>query len=338
MRRRAYLASVGAATSLSIAGCTAIGGGGEYPSNDVNLIVPFDSGGGMDHIARLSKPYWEEYLLGGEHSLVVENVTGGGGTVGTEQAYNAEPDGYTLLTNDSFQLIPHEIGRDTGFSVQDLSYLGVISQDPIGLTGSTDLEINGFDDLVDQIGDLTFATQGRGSVGHLHPIVIGELTGEFTADDLNFIHYEGVGAGITGMERGEADLAAFTATSGHNVAVGYDTVDLLFVWADARLKDRLDSGQYFASDIDADGIDRIMEVSLFPRFYAGPPEMDEEVLGTLRDAFQQVIGDDEFLSDAEEANRVLVDPAGADRIEEIVQSQFDLMSSEPFNGIIQNMF
>ncbi len=331
------LKGIGAAATLSLAGCTG-GSGGEYPSDDVDLIVPFDTGGGMDHIARLSKPYWEEYLLGGEHNLVIKNVTGGGGTVGTEQAYSANADGYTLLTNDSFQLIPHEIGRDPGFSVQDMSYLGVISQDPIGLTGSTDLEIESFQDLVDQIDDLTFATQGKGSVGHLHPIVIGELTGAFSQDEINFIHYEGVGAGITGMERGEADLAAFTATSGHNVALGYDTVDLLFVWADAALRDRISSGQIFASEIDADGIDRIMDVSLFPRFYAGPPGMDEDVLSTLRDAFEQVIADDEFMADAEEANRVIVDPAGHERIEEIVGNQFELMSQEPFKGIIEEMF
>ncbi|WP_416841261.1 Bug family tripartite tricarboxylate transporter substrate binding protein [Haloferax sp. DFSO52] len=336
MRRRRYLQGLGAVATAAIAGCT--GGEEEYPAGDVNLVVPFDTGGGMDHIARLSKPYWEEYLLGGDHSLVIENVTGGGGTVGTEQAYNANADGYTLLTNDSFQLIPHEIGRDPGFSVQDLSYLGVISQDPIGLTASTETDIADFDDFVDQIGDLTFATQGRGSVGHLHPIVVGELTGQFTEDDLNFIHYEGVGAGLTGMERGEADLAAFTATSGHNVALGYDTIDLLFVWGDAALSDRIHSAQHFASDIDADGIDRIMDVSLFPRFYAGPPDMPEDILETQREAFEQVISDDGFMSDAEEANRVIVDPADHERIEQIVQNQFELMSTEPFKSLIEGMF
>lgn len=338
MRRRQFISAIGAASTLSVAGCTSLGGEEEYPSDDVNLIVPFDTGGGMDHIARLSKTYWEDYLLNGDHSLVIENVTGGGGTVGTEQAYNAEPDGYTLLTNDSFQTIPHEVGRDPGFSLRDMTYLGVISQDPLGMVGSTDLDISGFDDFVDQVPDLTFATQGRGSAGHLHPIVVGELTGEFSQEDIDFVHYEGVGAGLTAIERGEADVSSFTATSGHNVAVGYDNIDLIFVWADASLQDRITTGQHFASNMDADGIDRIMEVSLFPRFYAGPPEVPDDIVQTQRDAFEQVINDEDFLSDAEEADRILVDPADHETIEQIIENQFDLMTSEPFQGIIQGMF
>lgn len=336
MHRRAFLTSAAATTTAAVAGC--LGGDEEYPEDDVTLVVPWDTGGGMDHIARLSQPYWEEYLLEDEHSLVIENVTGGGSTVGTEQAYNADADGYTLVTNDTFQIIPHEIGRDTGFEVREFEYLGVISQDPIGLTATVDADIQDFDDFVDRLDELRFATQGMGSVGHLHPIVLGELTGRFSHEDLNFVHYDGVGEGITGMERGEADLSAFTATSGHNVAVGFDEIELPFVWADAELSDRLDTGQYFASEIDEDGMDEIMDVSLFPRFYATPPGVGEDRLEILRDAFEQIIDDDDFLQDAEDDDRILVDPADHGRMEEIVENQYDLMTSDPFEGIIQDMF
>lgn len=67
----------------------------EFPSQPVRVIVPTQQGGSTDNIARL----FQEAIQRGGHlaqPMVVANVTGAGGTVGTRQVKDADPDGYTL--------------------------------------------------------------------------------------------------------------------------------------------------------------------------------------------------------------------------------------------------
>ena len=65
-----------------------------YPARPVKLIVPYAPGGPNDIVARLLTQKLQEALGG---NFFVENLPGGGGTIGTGNAANAAPDGYTLL-------------------------------------------------------------------------------------------------------------------------------------------------------------------------------------------------------------------------------------------------
>ncbi len=81
--------------SLVLAGCSApgIGGGGNYPSQDVTLIVPYEPAGSADIIGRQFANQMEKCL---DTSVVVENRPGGGTTVGTNAVVTAQPNGYTI--------------------------------------------------------------------------------------------------------------------------------------------------------------------------------------------------------------------------------------------------
>lgn len=72
--------------------------GSNYPSKNVSIIVPWGAGGGVDVTTRVFSQYFEKYL---GKTVVVQNVTGGGGSVGITQAVNSKPDGYTLLMSAS---------------------------------------------------------------------------------------------------------------------------------------------------------------------------------------------------------------------------------------------
>jgi tripartite-type tricarboxylate transporter receptor subunit TctC len=65
-----------------------------YPTKPVRLIVGFAAGGTFDTVARpMAQWLWERY----RQQFVIENRPGGGGTIGTEAALRASPDGHTLL-------------------------------------------------------------------------------------------------------------------------------------------------------------------------------------------------------------------------------------------------
>ena len=67
-----------------------------YPSRPIKVIVPFGAGGGSDTFVRIiQKAITDHQLL--PQPLVVINVPGAGGTIGSQRATNAEPDGYTIL-------------------------------------------------------------------------------------------------------------------------------------------------------------------------------------------------------------------------------------------------
>ena len=65
-----------------------------WPSRTVSIVVPFPPGGGVDVLARIAA---ERLSASMKATVVVENRSGGGGTVGTRQVTKAAPDGYTLM-------------------------------------------------------------------------------------------------------------------------------------------------------------------------------------------------------------------------------------------------
>ena len=97
-RKRIVIASTAALLLVGLAGC---GGGtstttaaSDFPRRDITLIVPFSAGGSTDIIGRQVAQ-----MLGtiSGVSVVVENVAGGGGSIGTVQGLTSAPDGYTLV-------------------------------------------------------------------------------------------------------------------------------------------------------------------------------------------------------------------------------------------------
>lgn len=129
----------------------------------------------------------------------MRNVTGGGGVVGGTEAYNA--DGHTLLIWDTLQPVMNQIGNDVGYDIREMSHVGYVTQAPNALSLIERTGIDAWSAFVDDVSNLTFATQGRESISHVDMALLAGMTGEFGFDDVNFVHYGG-------PERRSADWSA----------------------------------------------------------------------------------------------------------------------------------
>ena len=91
LRYAALIAAVLMATSPALAQQDPAA---DYPNRPVKIIVSVPAGGGVDTVTRIFAARLQQRL---GQPFVIENRGGGGGNIGAEAVYTAEPDGYTLL-------------------------------------------------------------------------------------------------------------------------------------------------------------------------------------------------------------------------------------------------
>src|SRR4030081_3792718 len=142
----------------------------EFPTKQVQIIVPFAAGQTVDILARV---LGETLLTIWGKALVVENKPGAGGTLGTQLASRASPDGYSLLMASSGPLAigPHlypNAGYDPRKDFTPIMYVAGSAQ---ALVVSASSKYRTIDDLIRAAkaapGKLTFASSGSGSTQHL---------------------------------------------------------------------------------------------------------------------------------------------------------------------------
>src|SRR6476646_2536341 len=95
-----------------------------YPSKPITIIVPFAAGGSTDVIGRILA---ERMRVSLGQTVIIENVTGAGGTIGVGRAVRAAPDGYTISLGQNGS---HVI---TGATYNNLSYNLLTDFEPVSL-------------------------------------------------------------------------------------------------------------------------------------------------------------------------------------------------------------
>ena len=141
----------------------------QYPISTVRMIVPYAPGGGGDITGRMIADELSKRL---KTTVVIENIGGASGTIGTEKAARAKPDGGTLLLAGSaiFTTAPHitKIGFDP---LKDFVAIANVSESVRMLSVPPSLGVKSYQELVAygkaNPGTLNYASVGVGSTGHI---------------------------------------------------------------------------------------------------------------------------------------------------------------------------
>jgi tripartite-type tricarboxylate transporter receptor subunit TctC len=176
----------------------------DYPLRPVRLIVPFAAGGGTDTISRIVAQALSEQLKG---TVVVENVGGAGGSIGTAQVAKAAADGYTLLSaTPSIMINPH-IQRNVAYSaLRDFVPVVQVSTSPAVLIANKEFPAKSVADLIAlaraKPGKISYGSAGVGSFAFL----AAELFKAMTSVDLTHIPYRGTGPALIDLIGGRIEV------------------------------------------------------------------------------------------------------------------------------------
>jgi tripartite-type tricarboxylate transporter receptor subunit TctC len=182
-----------------------------YPSRPVTLVVPFPPGGPTDALGRLVSERMAKVL---GQSVIIENASGAGGTVGTAKVARAPADGYTVSVG---QLNSHVFGAavyNPPYDVlNDFEPVGMISISALMMVGRAGLAPNSIAELVTwmkaKAEPATFGTVGAGSPAHVWTFGFTTVTGA----RFQLIPYRGAAPTIQDMLAGRIDLTALEASN-----------------------------------------------------------------------------------------------------------------------------
>jgi len=196
----------------------------DYPAKPIRILVPFAPGGVADNSARvIAEPLGVR--LG--HQVIVENRPGASGNIGTQQAAQATPDGYTLLLGfDGTMVInPHVFPKIPFDTLADFAPVTKLGDATLILVAHPGTGLKSLQQLIEAAKSKPFpyGTSGTGGTPHL----AGELLKQRTGAQLEHVPYKGGGPAVVDVVGGQIPLV-FTAIasaqqhvrSGRLVALG----------------------------------------------------------------------------------------------------------------------
>src|SRR2546422_2577430 len=177
-----------------------------FPSKPVRVIVTFPPGGTPDIYGRVMSAELQKVW---NQSVVVENRTGAGGTIGTDFVAKAAPDGYTLLfaADATITIAPHLYSKLPYDPVRDLAPIVNVAAGPFVLMANPAFPANNVKELIAlvraQPGTISYASSGAGGQQHLAMESIRALAGSM---DMIHVPYKGFGQGIADVLANQVPL------------------------------------------------------------------------------------------------------------------------------------
>jgi len=189
----------------AVAALCGIARAADYPSRTITMIVPYPAGGPSDVVARIIADGMSKAL---KQTIIIENVGGAGGTIGTARVAEATPDGYTLLAASMGShvsapaLYPH-LKYD---STKDFEPIGLTLHAPAAIVARKDFPAKNFAEFVGYLkkhgNAVKEAHGGIGSSSHMACLLLTSHLGLHP----QLIGYRGTGPALNDVIGGHVDF------------------------------------------------------------------------------------------------------------------------------------
>jgi tripartite-type tricarboxylate transporter receptor subunit TctC len=185
----------------------------DFPSRPIRIIVPSTAGGSVDTLARLVGMRLAERW---GQQVVVDNRPGAGGIIGAQLTANAAPDGYTLIMATVSAMATNvSLARNLPYDpVRDFAPVTEVASQQIVLLVNPSVPAKSVQELIQlakaKPGQLTFASAGTGSGGHLS----GELLKILAGIDITHVPYKGIAPAIVDVISGQVSMTFTSIISG----------------------------------------------------------------------------------------------------------------------------
>ncbi|MDX2259440.1 MAG: tripartite tricarboxylate transporter substrate-binding protein [Hyphomicrobiaceae bacterium] len=204
---KSALAGVSArAAALVTATCLTVGTAlAAYPERPITMIVPFAAGGPTDTVARIVGEHMSKTL---GQTIVIENVTGAGGTTGITRGAQAAPDGYTIMmghmgTHGASPALYPNLKYDP---TKDFTPIGMAAGTPIIIVTKKDFPAKDLKEFVAKIkADGPSLNEGNAGVGSVSHTTCTLLTSQLAVKTAR-VTYKGTGPMINDLVGGQIDF------------------------------------------------------------------------------------------------------------------------------------
>jgi tripartite-type tricarboxylate transporter receptor subunit TctC len=199
MMRKLFLTALTALLALSMPAFAQ-----NFPSRPITIIVPFSAGGPSDAMARILAERMKTSL--GE-VLLVENVTGAGGSLGVGRAVRSPPDGYTISFGHLGTHVANGAIYKLGYDlVTDLEPVALLPSNPMVIVSKNAVPAKSLKELLEWLKarplPAAAGTAGAGSGSHIAGLYFESITGI----KLQYVPYRGTGPALNDLVAGQIDV------------------------------------------------------------------------------------------------------------------------------------
>lgn len=198
------------AAAALVAGSTAVAAA-EWPTQPVNLVVPYPPGGPTDIVARVVADELGKRL---GQTVIVDNRAGAGGNIGADLVARANADGHTLLIATTAHAINMSLFKNLNYSTRtSFEPVSLLTEGPLVLVTNPDVKAGSVKELVELAKSskhgLTFASSGNGQSTHLS----AELFRTMAGIEMTHVPYKGSAPAMTDLMSGQVDIMFNTMLS-----------------------------------------------------------------------------------------------------------------------------
>ncbi len=254
----------------------------QFPSRNIEFLIPFGPGGGFDRTVRMVAPFMEK-ALPKKVEVLPKNLPGAGGRRALATVYRAKPDGHLIsIMNSPGAAIPALLGEKIEYDLAKFSWVAKIGGEDYMIGASAKGSIKSIEDLKKLGRPVKIPTTGFGSTAYAAAAVFAEAFG-LKAEHIP--GYKGTNDYIVGIVRGDGDIAVAPVST---------------------FKQFVESGQIrpiltFEEKTSMPGVKTVAEIGLkelsglsVERYIVAPPQTPANIVKILSDAIGQAANNPEL--------------------------------------------